>query len=207
MIEKIGVVNFNNSNSLPLMKAFENLGYETILIEHPSSLLNVDRLVIPGVGHISAISQQIQREMFFSPMLQFIASGRLVLGICLGLHVLTENSEEDSAAPTMGVLRAKVKKLDSSNYFDAPIPHVGWNSVSFIDSHPLFQGIPSGADFFFSHSFGILKTDEQIIGETFHGQRIVSALSSQNIFGVQFHPEKSQVYGKRMLQNFAELPD
>jgi glutamine amidotransferase len=134
------------------------------------------------------------------PIRDWIRDGKLYLGICLGLQLLFEGSDEDGAA-TLGVLRGRTVQLE-----DAPtLPHIGWNQVVRRRDHPLFDGIADGADFYFVHSYAGRGDDDSVVAETTHGARFASAVARDNVMGVQFHPERSGGDGLRLLANFVAI--
>ncbi len=160
-------------------------------------------MVVPGVGAAAPAMARLRRHRLDAPILAWVAAGRPLLGICLGLQLLFEGSDEDGAV-TLGVLPGRTVRLG-----DAPrLPHIGWNQVERRRAHPLFAGIGEGADFYFVHSFAAApppEADGLVLAETAHGGRFVSAVSRGALAGVQFHPERSGRDGLRLLANFVAL--
>ncbi len=166
-------------------------------------LRDVDALVVPGVGAAAPAMARLDRHGLTGPIGAWLASGRPFLGICLGLQLLFESSDEDGAV-TLGALAGRTLRLE-----DAPtLPHIGWNQVERTREHELFDGIADGADFYFVHSYagGPLAADEAaVLAHTTHGRPFVSAIARGPVLGVQFHPERSGHDGLRLLANFARL--
>jgi imidazole glycerol phosphate synthase glutamine amidotransferase subunit len=159
-----------------------------------------DLLVVPGVGAAGPAMTRLERSGLVDPIREWIASGKPYLGICLGLQLLFEGSDEDGAE-TLGVLAGRTVRL-----VDAPtLPHIGWNQVERRRDHALFTGIADGADFYFVHSYAGVPAgvdgEAAILATTTHGGTFVSAVAHENVLGVQFHPERSGGNGLRLLGN------
>jgi imidazole glycerol phosphate synthase glutamine amidotransferase subunit len=154
-------------------------------------------LVVPGVGASAPAMERLLAGGFVDPIRDWIAADRPFLGICLGLQLLFDASDEDGAE-TLGVLAGRTTRLDAA----PTLPHIGWNQVVRHRAHPAFAGIPVDADFYFVHSYAALPTDPAVVlAETDHGAPFVSAVSRGRLLGVQFHPERSGVDGLRLLAN------
>ena len=169
----------------------------------PDGLRGADALVVPGVGAAEPAMGRLRARGLTQPIDAWIAGGRPFLGICLGLQLLFDGSDEDGAT-TLGVVPGRTVRLE-----DAPtLPHIGWNQVERTRSHPLFDGIADGADFYFVHSYVGVPDDEArgvILATTDHGGAFVSAVARDALLGVQFHPERSGPDGLRLLANFVDL--
>lgn len=201
----IGILNFQSSNSKPLLNTLKALGYQASLISSPNSIINYDKLIIPGVGHIGALIHELENGGYKESILKHIHSGKFMLGICLGMHALTSGSDEDSHAKTLKVFSSEVSSMIPNPIMRVRVPHVGWNSVRYSEGHPLFKAIPQESDFYFVHSFAVTNVNNETFAVTEHGNIFSSAIGLGNVFGVQFHPEKSQKYGEKLLSNFCEL--
>ncbi|MDQ2964606.1 MAG: imidazole glycerol phosphate synthase subunit HisH [Chloroflexota bacterium] len=198
---QIAVVDYGAGNLVSIEQALTTVGAEVIIARHPEDLARADALVVPGVGAAEPAMRRLARSRLVDPILAWIAAGRPYLGICLGLQLLFERSEEDGA-DTFGVLQGPTVQLA-----DAPtLPHIGWNQVERRREHPLFEGIAQGADFYFVHSFAGrpegISADRLVLAETEHGSRFASVIDRGNVLGVQFHPERSGGDGLRLLANF-----
>ena len=200
---RIGVADYGAGNLVSICRALEVIGAEPAIVRGPAALRATDGLVVPGVGAAGPAMERLQRRRLVEPIQAWIEAGRPFLGICLGLQLLFEGSDEDGAV-TLGVLPGRTVRLA-----DAPrLPHIGWNQVERRRAHPLFAGIGEGADFYFVHSFAAAPPPEAeglVLAETAHGSRFVSAVSRGALAGVQFHPERSGRDGLRLLANFVAL--
>jgi glutamine amidotransferase len=198
---RVAVVDYGAGNLVSIEQALTTVGTEVIIARHPEDLDGADALVVPGVGAAEPAMRRLVRARLVDPILGWIAAGRPYLGICLGLQLLFERSEEDGA-DMFGVLPGSAVQL-----VDAPtLPHIGWNQVVRRREHPIFGGIAQGADFYFVHSFaGVpegISADRLVLAETEHGSRFASVIDRGNVLGVQFHPERSGGDGLRLLANF-----
>jgi glutamine amidotransferase len=201
----VGILNFRSSNSLPLFNTISGLGFKATLINSPDLISSQDKLIIPGVGHVNSLMRELELGHYREPILEYAKTGKFVLGICLGMHALTSGSQEDPSTRTLELFSSKVVPLRPNAIMRIRVPHVGWNSVLYSDESLLFRNIPQESDFYFTHSFAVVEVNRETIGTTSHGDRFSSVINNRNIFGVQFHPEKSQKCGERILSNFCEL--
>jgi glutamine amidotransferase len=201
----IGIVDFASNNSKSVLSMIRSLGIEAKLVSSEEEVSRADRLVIPGVGHIASIVAEMDAMGLRNPIINFAASGNLIMGICLGQHLLGLGSEESINSKTLGILSFDVKRLPSNADRGLRVPHVGWNSIAFSNPHPLFKGITDGSDFYFSHSYAIIGHSRVSMAMTEHSAHFSSVAGEGNVFGVQFHPEKSQKNGLRLLSNFCDL--
>ena len=202
-ITRVAVVDYGAGNLVSIEQALSAAGAEVALARRADSFADADALVVPGVGAAGPAMARLRRRGLEAPIRTWIAAGRPLLGICLGLQLLFEGSDEDGAV-TLGVLPGRTVRLA-----DAPrLPHIGWNQVERRRSHPLFAGIDEDADFYFVHSYAAAPApgaDGMILAETAHGGRFVSAIARGSLAGVQFHPERSGRDGLRFLANFVVL--
>jgi imidazole glycerol phosphate synthase glutamine amidotransferase subunit len=196
----VAVVDYGAGNLVSIEQALTGVGAEVRFVRHPEDLVGADALVVPGVGAAAPAMRRLAAARLVDPILGWIRDGKPFLGICLGLQLLFDGSDEDGAA-TLGVLRGRTVQLD-----DAPtLPHIGWNQVVRRRDHPLFDGIADGADFYFVHSYAGRGDEDGIVAETTHGARFASAVARDNVMGVQFHPERSGSDGLRLLANFVAI--
>jgi glutamine amidotransferase len=193
----VAVVDYGAGNLVSIEQALTGVGADVWFVRHPDDLAGADALVVPGVGAADPAMRRLAAARLVDPILGWIRDGKPYLGICLGLQLLFEGSDEDGAA-TLGVLRGRTVQLA-----DAPtLPHIGWNQVVRRRDHRLFDGIADGADFYFVHSYAGRGDDDSVVAETTHGAPFVSAVARDNVMGVQFHPERSGSDGLRLLANF-----
>lgn len=181
-----------------------NVGIVPKIFLDPKELNSLSHLIIPGIGFMKSITKEIDSILHLREEIrQFYNSGKPILGICLGMQLLGSNSEEDKTAKCLDFLSFDTRKL-SHLIFSNSVPHIGWNQVNYSATSSIFSGIEDGTDFYFSHSFAVLKS-ECMIASTEYEIKFASALNYENLFGVQFHPERSQDAGIRLLQNFSNL--
>lgn len=194
------VVDYGAGNLVSIEQALTTVGADVRIVRGPDDLDGADLLVVPGVGAAAPAMERLTEQRLVRPILDWIGGQRPFLGVCLGLQLLFERSDEDGAE-TLGVLPGRTSLLP-----DAPtLPHIGWNQVVRRRDHAVFAGIPDGADFYFVHSYAGVPVGEAgeaaILAETEHGGRFVSAIAHENVVGVQFHPERSAGDGLRLLAN------
>jgi len=197
----IAVVDYGAGNLVSIDQALRAVGADVVLAHRPERLAGADALIVPGVGAAAPAMNRLRRRRLLDPILAWLADDRPFLGICLGLQLLFDASDEDGAR-TFGVIPGRTRELR-----EAPrLPHIGWNQVDLRRDHALFAGIPSGSNFYFVHSYaGVPEgpgADAMTLAETTHGRPFVSVVARGNLAGVQFHPERSGVDGLRLLGNF-----
>lgn len=200
---RIVVVDYGAGNLVSIDQALTSAGADVTVARDAAALQDADALVVPGVGAAAPAMARLERRGLVDPVRDWIERDRPFLGICLGLQLLFEGSDEDDAT-TLGVLPGRTSRLE-----DAPtLPHIGWNQVVRTRAHPLFDGIADGADLYFVHSFaGVPANDAEdlVLARTEHGRPFVSAVARSGLLGVQFHPERSGIDGLRFLANFVRL--
>jgi imidazole glycerol-phosphate synthase subunit HisH len=198
---RIAVVDYGAGNLVSIEQALARVGAVVSIARDEPGITDADAIVVPGVGAAGPAMARLDRFGLLDPIRTWLADGRPFLGICLGLQLLFEASDEDGAA-TLGVIEGRTVRL-----VDAPtLPHIGWNQVVRTREHPLFDGIDDGADFYFVHSYvGSPRDDAVALATTSHGRPFVSAVERGWTLGVQFHPERSGTDGIRLLANFVSL--
>ncbi|HXY33390.1 MAG TPA: imidazole glycerol phosphate synthase subunit HisH [Planctomycetaceae bacterium] len=200
----IKIVDYGMGNLRSVQKAFEKIGAEAAIVTRPSEVEGAQKLVLPGVGAFRDAIGELKRTELDRPVRDYIAAGKPFLGICLGLQLLFDVSYEDGQWEGLGVLAGKVVRF--ADQPDLKVPHMGWNSLKFAKPTRLFEGVADGSSFYFVHSYYVVPEDESVVAaRTEHGTRFVSAVARNNLFATQFHPEKSQSVGLRLLRNFATL--
>jgi len=201
----IVIVDYGMGNLRSVAKAVEALEAEVRVSSLPKDIEQADKLILPGVGAFPAAMRELWDRKLVEPIAAALRSGRPYLGICLGLQLLFERSEEGGGAPGFGLLPGFVKRLPSAN--GLKVPHMGWNQIARARrACPLLEGIPDGSYFYFVHSYyGDPTTYADVTLETDYGTRFASMVWRDNIFATQFHPEKSQALGLRLLRNFIAL--
>ena len=205
----VAVVDHGAGNMVSIHQALTTVGAVVRIADEPGALEDVDAVVVPGVGAAAPAMVRLERQGLIDPLQDWLAADRPFLGICLGLQLLFEGSDEDDAL-TFGTLPGRTVRLA-----DAPtLPHIGWNQVERTRDHPIFDGIDDDADFYFVHSYAGAPPrkesadpadDALVLARTTHGQPFVSAVARGSMVGVQFHPERSGPDGLRLLANFVGL--
>ena len=198
-MDKLVVIDYGAGNLRSVEKALVSLGYEARVTSEPRDVERAAAVILPGVGAAGQIMGSLRGLGLDEAVVDYIASGRPFLGVCMGMQVLFDKSEEDGGQACLGVLRGRVRKLKT----DLKVPHMGWNSVSQKGQHPMWAGVPDESYFYFLHSYYPNPEDESsVIGETEYGVTFASVLARDNIVATQFHPEKSGATGLRMYGNF-----
>ncbi len=223
----IGIVDYNMGNLASVINAFAKVGVDASLESDPAKLSQYDKLILPGVGAFSDAMEHLQVNGMDQAVKKFAQSGKPLLGICLGMQLLFESSEEFAkdinGTKGLGLIPGKVVAFDE-NRFDHPlkVPHMGWNEMfckgltsndllqsneSFAGLTPtkLFDGLPDDFYLYFVHSFHAKCDDKYAIGKTHYGYEFVSAVQNGNIYGIQPHPEKSHENGLKIIENFAKM--
>ncbi len=196
----IGVLNIGMGNLRSVENAVYQLGFDPLVVEHQNGFDDLTHLILPGVGNFSAAMPEIQARELKEPILDFVASGRPLLGTCLGMQLLMGIGDEGGVHAGLGLIAGKVARLQGEGL---RVPHVGWNILNMTRPHPIFQGIKKGRDFYFVHSYAVVcEQDEHLLASTEYGGPVTAVVGRDNVVGVQFHPEKSQVNGLRLIENF-----
>ena len=201
----ICIIDYGMGNLRSVQKAFEKVGHEAIVSGDPADVAAADKVILPGVGAFEDAMAEIRQRRLLAPVLEAISSGKPFLGICLGLQLLFDVSYEHGEHRGLGVLPGAVVRFELPPEYS--VPHMGWNQISIPRRPPILEGIDQGTYFYFVHSYYVAPRDRDVIGaETDYGIRFCSMVWRGNMFATQFHPEKSQKDGLRILKNFAELP-
>jgi len=195
---RVVVADYGAGNMVSIARALETVGAQVKIATDARALADADALVVPGVGAAEPAMARLARHGLVEPIRDWVRADRPLLGICLGLQLLYDGSDEDGAL-TLGLLSGRTVAL-----IDAPtLPHIGWNQVEARSVHPILDGIPDGADLYFVHSYVVAPVDpDTVIAETTHGSRFPSVVARGRTIGVQFHPERSGHDGIRLLANF-----
>ncbi len=198
----IGIIDYGMGNLRSVEKAFEAVGHAARIIRTPQAIADSDKLVLPGVGAFGRAMENLSQMNLLEPLRKALADGKPLLGICLGLQLLFQKSEEHGLHEGLGVLAGRVRKLPQ----EVKVPHIGWNQVSVTRDDPLLQGIPDNAFFYFVQSYFVEPQDQKtVIGTTDYGVTFAAIVGWKTVYGVQFHPEKSQDAGLKLLKNFGDL--
>ena len=195
---RVVVIDYESGNLRSVSKALERAGVRPVITDEPRELLRADAAVLPGVGAGDAAMHSLEDRGLVGPVREFVNLGKPFLGICLGLQLLMDSTEEGEAA-CIGVISGKTRKLPEG----LKVPHMGWNRVYLKMSHPVLDGIPDGAHFYFVHSYYAQPEDTSLVaGVTQYGMPFCSIAAKRNVIATQFHPEKSGTMGLRIYENF-----
>ncbi len=196
----IGIVDYNMGNLASVKNAFYKIGVKAEVVNDADKLRKYDKLLFPGVGAFKDAMEHLKSNNLDDAMKDFIKSGKYVLGICLGMQLLFESSEEFGFSEGLGIIKGEVVKFN----IDKKVPHMGWNKMFFTKKTELFENL-NNPYLYFVHSYHVKTDDKYVIGETFYGYKFTSAVRKDNVFGFQPHPEKSHNEGLKILANFANL--
>lgn len=197
----IAIIDYGMGNLRSVQKAFEKVGAEAVVTQDAAAIKGAAKVVLPGVGAIAPAMEKLQSLGLVPVLKEVIQSGKPFLGICLGLQLLFEKSNEGGLVPGLGILGGTVERFTSLK-----VPHMGWNQLKIKKNCPLLKDVPEGSDVYFCHSYFVKPTDATISATiTDYGLDFTSSIAKGNIYGVQFHPEKSQAVGLSILKNFTDL--
>lgn len=204
----IAIIDYGVGNLRSAEKAFQHLGFDAQLTTDPSALAGARKLVLPGVGHFGECMVQLHEHGFIEPLLKEVQAGKPLLGICVGLQMLFESSEESPNEAGLGLLKGRVRKFSGPAFEGTEalkIPQIGWNGLIFPSNapHPLFTNLKQGSHVYFVHSYYAQPDDPaDVLAYSDYGGRFCASAGRGNIAGVQFHPEKSQRAGLAILANY-----
>ncbi len=202
----IGIVDYGMANLRSVQKAFESVGVAARVISTAEEIARMDRVVLPGVGAFADAVRTLREKELAGPILRHIESGKPFLGICLGLQMLFEVGYEDGVHQGLGVLKGKCIRFDVDSEIGLKVPHMGWNQLEVVRPSPLFKGLAAGSNVYFVHGYHVVPDDAGVIATTTdYGRAFVSSVWRDNVVATQFHPEKSQKVGLKILENFAGM--
>ncbi len=200
----IAIIDYDAGNMLSVVKALKHLGEEPVITRDGDDLHKADKIILPGVGSFGDAMKKLTDYGLVPVIRECIDSGKPFFGICLGLQLLFEQSEESPNVPGIGALAGKIKRIPVGEY--KKIPHMGWNSLSFPNKGRLFDGLDEGSYVYFVHSYYLEASDPAIVTATCeYNTTIHASVECNNVFACQFHPEKSGSVGLSILQNFIDL--
>lgn len=208
----IAIVDYQMGNLRSVQKAFQSKGFDALVTNDAGAIKDARGIVLPGVGAFGDCFRELNSRNLIDPVLEWIDSGRPFLGICLGLQILLAGSEESAGTPGLNVIPGEVRRFPGG---ELKVPHMGWNRVLYSARQsgsesslecPIFEGIPNGTYFYFVHSYYVDPEEAAVIaGSTEYGITFASAIWRGNMFATQFHPEKSQQAGLKLIENFGKL--
>jgi len=202
----IAVIDYNMGNLRSVKNAFEKIGKDVAIVKDAEKLKDFDKIILPGVGAFGDAMEHLKKSAMDEAVKDFVKSGKPLLGICLGMQLLFEKSEEFGTHKGLSLIKGEVVKFDPSK-FDKKlkIPHMGWNELFIQKETPIFKDIPNPFYTYFVHSYHVVCDDKYAVGKTIYGYEFVSAVQNENIFGIQPHPEKSHENGLKIIKNFVKL--
>ena len=198
---KIGIVDYNMGNLASVKNAFNKLNANAEVVNDADKLKNYDKLIFPGVGAFGDAMEHLKKTNLDEAMKEFVKSGKYVLGVCLGMQLLFDESEEFGNHKGLGIIPGSVVKFECKKN---KVPHMGWNKMFFLKESPLFLGL-NNPYLYFVHSYHVVCDNRFIIGRSVYEYEFVSAVNKENVFGFQPHPEKSHKEGLKILKNFVNL--
>ena len=201
---KIAVIDYGMGNLRSVQKGFERVGHQATVTSDPDVVASAEKVVLPGVGAFEDAMTELRGRGMIEPVLEAIRADKPFLGICLGLQLLFDVSYENGEHPGLGVIPGEVVRFELPKEYS--VPHMGWNQLLIPRRPPILEGIEEGTYFYFVHSYYVVPKDAEVIAaETEYGKRFCAMIRRGNLFATQFHPEKSQADGLRILENFAKL--
>ncbi len=199
----IAILDYGIGNLASVQKAFAKVGAKAKVTSSPAEITAAEKVVLPGVGAFGKAVEHLTDHGLEEPVRKAIAERKPFLGICLGMQLLFESSEEAPGVKGLGLFKGNVKRFEGVS----KVPQIGWNEVRQARPSPLFASIPDSAFFYFVHSYFVTPQDSAtVLGFADYGGEYAAAVGKDNVWGVQFHPEKSQAWGLALLKNFAEMP-
>lgn len=200
----IGIIDYNMGNLASVYNACHLIDAKATIVKDPNELKNFDRVILPGVGAFGDAMEHLNETGMKEAIYEFAKSGNPMIGICLGMQLLFESSQEFGHSDGLGLIEGEVVKFDKSKmHEDHKIPHMGWNTIV-NKEHPLFEGLKDPY-LYFVHSYHAVTNEKNVIGTTTYGYEFVSAVNKENIYGFQPHPEKSHDNGLKILKNFMNI--
>lgn len=198
----IAIIDYGMGNLRSVQKGFEQVGVTAEIVQQPEELKKFEGLVLPGVGAFKDAMDNLQEAGMIEAIHESIKEGKPFLGICLGFQLLFETSEEWGLNSGLGLFPGQVRRFDDT----LKVPHMGWNQIEIQKESPILRGIPNGSSFYFVHSYYAAPGDKEVITTlTDNGIKFTSIVDRDNVFGIQFHPEKSSTLGLKILENFGRL--
>lgn len=195
------IIDYKVGNNQSVINALKFLGYNFLVSNRKEDIMKANAYILPGVGAFNEAMKNLQKLNILDVLShQVLVNKKPILGICLGMQVLADSSEENGFHKGLGWIEGAVKRLKEKK--DIRIPHVGWNNIHIVKKNPLFEKTEENSDFYFDHSYSFVCKQSYISAECLYGDKVVAAVQKDNIFGVQFHPEKSQNNGLKLFRSF-----
>ena len=202
----IAIIDYGVGNLQSVINAFEKVGTKAILESDPDKLNSYDKAILPGVGAFADAMEHLHVKGMDKAVGEFALSGKPLMGICLGMQLLFDKSQEFGESAGLGLISGEVVPFDTSRFTQPlKVPHMGWNTLNIKKKSALLKDLPQNVYLYFVHSFHVLTSEEYTIGTTVYGYEFTSAVQKENIYGFQPHPEKSHEHGLKIYKNFTEL--
>lgn len=202
----LSIIDYGMANLRSVQKGFEHVGAQAQIIQSASEIRRADKIVLPGVGAFQDAVRTLRERDLAGAIIDHINAGKPFLGICLGLQMLFDVGYEDGEHQGLGVLRGSCVRFDVDRTMHLKVPHMGWNQLQIKNSSPILRDLSDGCSVYFVHSYHVVPADESIISTTTdYGRPFVSSIRRANLMATQFHPEKSQKIGLKILENFAAM--
>ena len=199
----VAIIDYDAGNIKSVEKAIQFLGEEAIITRNPDEILNASHVILPGVGAFGDAMEKLQNYGLIPVVWEVVNRKIPFLGICLGLQLLFEKSEETPGVEGLGILKGEIKRIPDKA--DLKIPHIGWNSLKFSNKGRLYEGLAENSYVYFVHSYYLEAKEEIVVAETEYGVNIHASVEKGNVFACQFHPEKSSSVGLKILENFLKI--
>lgn len=203
----ITIIDYGSGNIRAICNIYDKLKIAYKIAVSPEEVIGAERLFLPGVGAFDETIFMLDKSGFREVLDNEVLNNRVpIIGVCVGMQILADNSEEGSL-PGLGYIKGKVRKIDDRHLVGKPkLPHLGWNSVDLKKNHPLFHNVDQNLGFYFLHSYYFeCEEDQDVLSLTHYGQTFASSVNQRNVYGVQFHPEKSHSNGVHILKNFSTI--
>lgn len=201
----IAIIDYGVGNLFSLASSFKSIGYETVVTGESEIIKKADKLILPGVGAFGDAVQKLRAASLDKTVIEEAENGKYLLGICLGMQMLFEKSYEYGEHTGLGLIKGQVVPMENALPKSLKIPHIGWNSLHLKNKSPLFKYINDGDCVYFVHSYYAENCNESLIATTEYGWELTAAVANKNVFGCQFHPEKSGNVGLNILKAFCEM--
>lgn len=201
----LAIIDYGVGNLFSLVSSLKAIGVDAVITSDTAKILNADRLILPGVGAFGDASKKLAESGLGATVKEAVKKGTPLMGICLGMQLLFEKSFEYGEHEGLGLLKGKVIGMENTIPENLKIPHIGWNSLKFTSTSPIFKYINEGDCVYFVHSFYAVDCEDSLIATTDYGKELTAAVQKGNIYGCQFHPEKSGSVGLKILKAFSEV--
>ena len=201
-MKNIGIIDYEAGNLFSIKKIIEDLDYKVEIIDNSKDFKKFDKYILPGVGSFFKAMMNLKRSNFIDEIQEnVIQKKKMMLGICLGMQIMFEKGTEDKESEGLKFFQGKVEHLRNLGC-RLKLPHIGWNNMNYVKNHLMFEEINNNSDFYFANNYAVTCEEKFVTSTTNYGVSIVSSIAKENLWGVQFHPEKSSTAGKKIISNF-----